>query len=393
MRASVRRQRQGVEVGGAVTLARLERFAAHDEAGFKGKGKNGGGKDAYKARALDAVHAQLRWFASNQIRNVASLAGNLATASPISDMNPVLVALGATATVAGVAAGTGTVEERRVPARSFFLGYRRVDLKPHEVITAITLPLPRSPFEFVQPYKQARRREDDISIVTGCIRVRLAPRSGGDGWVVEEAGLGFGGMAPTTVAAPQTEAFLQGKVWCQETVSEAARLLREEDLPLPAQVPGGQAEYRRTLPPSFLLKFFIRTSLDLAEMAAADKARASFSFAMGVWGAASVCVCAAGSTNRIEIDSPHLPPRHPQSLPPAPAIPEAERSAGRTFLTEPKPSSRGEQRFTAVRQGDGLQSGLLPVPHAPAASEELAKGRGAVGKPIPHKSALTQVRE
>lgn len=51
------------------------------------------------------MHAQLRWFASNQIRNVASLAGNLATASPISDLNPVLVALGATATVAGVAPG------------------------------------------------------------------------------------------------------------------------------------------------------------------------------------------------------------------------------------------------------------------------------------------------
>jgi xanthine dehydrogenase/oxidase len=51
------------------------------------------------------VHAQLRWFASNQIRNVASLAGNLATASPISDMNPVLVALGATATLAAQGPG------------------------------------------------------------------------------------------------------------------------------------------------------------------------------------------------------------------------------------------------------------------------------------------------
>lgn len=42
---------------------------------------------------------------------------------------------------------------------------------------------------------------------------------------------------------------------------------------------------------------------------------------------------------------------HKQSLPPAPAIPEAERSAARSFLTEPKPASRGEQRFTALRTG------------------------------------------
>lgn len=160
-------------------------------------------------------------------------------------------------------------EERVVPARAFFLGYRKVDLQPHEVIKAITLPLPQTRFEFVQPYKQARRREDDISIVTGCIRARLAPTAEGV-WVVEDAGLGFGGMAPTTVAAPKTEAFLKGKVWSEATVRAAMAVLRE-DLPLPANVPGGQAEYRRTLPPSFLLKFYLRTSLDLAEMAAGDK--------------------------------------------------------------------------------------------------------------------------
>lgn len=54
---------------------------------------------------------------------------------------------------------------------------------------------------------QARRREDDISIVTAGLRVRLQPQGGQ--WVVSEAGMGFGGMAPTTVAAPKTEAFLQ----------------------------------------------------------------------------------------------------------------------------------------------------------------------------------------
>jgi xanthine dehydrogenase/oxidase len=289
-----------------------------------------------------------------------------------------------------------------VPARAFFLGYRKVDLKPHEVIKAITLPLPQTAFEFVQPYKQARRREDDISIATGCVRMRLAPAAEGV-WVIEEAGLGFGGMAPTTVAAPKTEAFLQGKVWSQETIEAASKLLRE-DLPLPASVPGGQAEYRRTLPPSFLLKFFVKTSLDLAALAAADKVRVARCARVRMWmwmwmwidgwltdqpplALPSVAMPVKPHPRPCMPPPPHTPP---QSLPPAPTIPESERSAARSFLTEPKPSSRGEQRFTAVRTGDGLQD-ARPEPHAAAKPEEAAAGRGAVGKPIMHKSALAQV--
>ena len=57
--------------------------------------------------------------------------------------------------------------------------------------------------EFVRPFKQARRREGDISIVTSGMRVRLEPE--GSNWIVADAGLCFGGMASTTVAAPQTE--------------------------------------------------------------------------------------------------------------------------------------------------------------------------------------------
>jgi len=345
---------KGIEVGGAVTLARLEHFAAHDEAGFNSKE---GGREGWKARGLDAVHAQLRWFASNQIRNVASLAGNLATASPISDMNPVLISLGATVTLASQEGG-----ERVVPVREFFKGYRKVEMKEEEVIKSITLPLPSSPFEFIGPYKQARRREDDISIVTACLRVRLTPApscvpsslpsSPSAGWIIEEAGFGFGGMAPTTVAAPKTEAFLFGKPWTQGTILEAGKVLRE-DLPLPATVPGGQPEYRRTLPPSFLLKFFIKTTLELETYLSTSSSSSS--------------------------------------LPPAPIIPAADRSAARSFLTEPKPATRGEQKFTSVRAGDGLQQHTPSAPHTPASAAEVEKGRGAVGKPLMHKSALAQV--
>ena len=73
------------------------------------------------------------------------MAGNIATASPISDLNPMLCCLDATLELASAADGT-----RDLPIRDFFLGYRRVDLRPGEVIVAVRVPLTASPFEFVQ---------------------------------------------------------------------------------------------------------------------------------------------------------------------------------------------------------------------------------------------------
>jgi xanthine dehydrogenase/oxidase len=330
----------GVEIGAAVTLARLEHFIGDDKGPIKASDP--------RARPLLAIRNMLRWFASNQIRNVASVAGNIATASPISDLNPVLCACDAVLTL--VSQGQ-PLRTRRVRARDFFLSYRKVDLQPEEVIHSVMVPF-ASEWEFVGPFKQARRREDDISIVTGCIRVRLRPSQDGTGaWVVEEAGLGFGGMAPKTVTAPRTEAYLRGRPWSDETL-EGAYACLSEDLPLPPNVPGGQCEFRRSLPPSFLFKFYIQTCLDLQELLLAPGA------------------------------SPNLPP--------PPQVAAVDRSAALTFVTQPKPRTRGEQRYQVLEDGAGLQT-ARPVPHARVGAEEQAKGRGPVGKPLMHKSALAQV--
>ena len=81
-----------------------------------------------EGEAARACATMLRWFASTQIRNVASLGGNIATASPISDMIPTLLACGASLTAASEARG-----ERTVPLAGFVTGYRRVALEPDEV--------------------------------------------------------------------------------------------------------------------------------------------------------------------------------------------------------------------------------------------------------------------
>ena len=77
------------------------------------------------------MEQMIRWFASNQIRNVAALAGNICTASPISDLNPVLMALGASLKLASLD-GSNKASTRIVKMREFFLGYRKVDMKEND---------------------------------------------------------------------------------------------------------------------------------------------------------------------------------------------------------------------------------------------------------------------
>ena len=66
----------------------------------------------------------------------------------------------------------------QVAAEDFFLGYRKVDLAPSEVLLRVALPCTR-PHEFVREFKQAHRRDDDIAIVNAGMRVRLSPAAAG----------------------------------------------------------------------------------------------------------------------------------------------------------------------------------------------------------------------
>ena len=111
--------------------------------------------------APDAVRDWLQLFASPIIRNRATLGGNLATASPIGDGAPLLLALDAVLHIAGPAG------RRKAPLASFFTGYRQTSLGPGELLTAIELPKPL-PF-LARFYKVAKRRTDDISTVAAGI--------------------------------------------------------------------------------------------------------------------------------------------------------------------------------------------------------------------------------
>ncbi|KAM5349677.1 hypothetical protein ACJ41O_006182 [Fusarium nematophilum] len=207
-----------------------------------------------RALALEGLRKQLRYFAGRQIRNVASLAGSLATASPISDSAPILLAAGARVTVKSQRLGLFDI-----PLSSWFISYRTTALPEDGVITQVVIPLADDDSsEITKAYKQAKRKDDDIAIVTSGLRVRLN-RDG----LVEDSGFAFGGMAPTTVIASKAQQAVAGKRWAEVATLEAAMDALLQEFDLPHGVPGGMAHYRKVLTISMFFRFWHEVVSDL----------------------------------------------------------------------------------------------------------------------------------
>ena len=139
-------------------------------------------------------------FASLPIRNQATLGGNIANASPIGDMPPALLALGASLHL------DNGQQVRVIPLKGFFTGYRQTQLEKGEWISAIEIPL-LSKDNNVAAYKISKRMEDDISAVCAVFNLTLV-----DG-VVTSLQTGFGGVAATPETCPTLERALIGKQW------------------------------------------------------------------------------------------------------------------------------------------------------------------------------------
>ncbi|KAL5567147.1 hypothetical protein UlMin_030311 [Ulmus minor] len=231
----------GIEIGAAVRLSDLMKVL----------------RKVVKERAANETSScmafieQLKWFAGTQIKNVASVGGNICTASPISDLNPLWMAAGATFQVIDC---RGNV--RTIAAENFFLGYRRVDLARDEILHSVFLPWTK-PFEFVKEFKQAHRREDDIALVNAGMRVYLEKKD--ENWVVSDASIAYGGVAPLTISAKTTKEYLIGKSWNQELLQGALKVLCK-DILLKDGAPGGMVEFRQSLTLSFFFKFFLWVS-------------------------------------------------------------------------------------------------------------------------------------
>lgn len=151
--------------------------------------------------ALAGLHPDLgelmRRFASIQIRNAGTVGGNIANGSPIGDLPPALIALGARLVLR---AGR---QRRTLPLEDFFLAYGKQDRAPGEFVESVFVPRPGPEMRFACT-KLSKRFDQDISAVMAAFSVTL--RAG----KVSDARLAFGGMAATPKRALSAEAALIG---------------------------------------------------------------------------------------------------------------------------------------------------------------------------------------
>ncbi|XP_068446454.1 xanthine dehydrogenase/oxidase [Clinocottus analis] len=240
----VRHTEDGVVFGAACTLSHMAAVLRQEVETLP----------PHRTEVFLAVLEQLRWFAGLQIRNVAAVGGNIMTASPISDLNPVFMATGCKLTL------MDKDGSRVVPMDSaFFPGYRRTGLRPQEVLVSIEVPFSRRS-QFVSAFKQSPRREDDISVVTAAMSVSFAPGTA----AVQQLRLSYGGVAAVTTMATATARKLLGRHWGEELLQDACSSLAEE-LSLDPSAPGGMVTYRRTLTLSLFYKFYLTVLQKLTE--------------------------------------------------------------------------------------------------------------------------------
>jgi len=181
----------------------------------------------------------MKTFANPLVRNMSTIGGNIADASPIADTAPVLLVLDGRV-VLGSAGG-----ERTVPVEEFFTGPGTASIREDEVLRAIVLPIPR---KGCGRFVKLRLRNG-----TACSVASAAVWLAEDARKVENIRIAFGGVAPKPVRAFSTEKLFTGKVLdSREKVEKFALTTQEEIFPI-TDVRAG-AEYRKQVSVKLLVK-------------------------------------------------------------------------------------------------------------------------------------------
>ncbi len=194
---------------------------------------------------LPALFETLKVFGSLQIRNLATLGGNIGSASPIGDTPPILMAYEAQVEL------TSMLGTRKMLLSKFITGYRQTELAPDELITKIIVPIP-APDVVVKWYKISKRKDLDISTISGGFKLLLD-----DSQKVMDLELYYGGMAAMTKKAEKTQQYLVNKVWSREHVETAMNMIDDDFTPISDA--RASAYGRQVMARNILFKFWSET--------------------------------------------------------------------------------------------------------------------------------------
>ncbi len=214
----VKRLKNKLVIPARVTFARLQKYLTQDHEEFSGI---------------------LNVFASLQIKNSGTLVGNVVNGSPIADSIPFLMVSDAEVEVQSVKG------KKLIPIDEFFLGYKKLKLKPQEIVTAIHLPFHKGQ-QLSKLYKVSLRKDLDISAVTMAARFTLENKK------IKEARIAFGGVGPVVLRLKQVEKKWLGQNLNRSLLEDLSKSVGDWVTPL-SDVRGSK-EYRLLLCRNLLLK-------------------------------------------------------------------------------------------------------------------------------------------
>jgi xanthine dehydrogenase small subunit len=182
----------------------------------------------------------LKRYGSVQIRNVATMAGNIATASPIGDSLPLLLSLDASIVIESF--NKKTV----LPLKNFFISYRKTKLKKGQFISSIKIPILKE--NIFKAYKISKRIDDDISSVCASFNLAIVNKK------IKNIKIAYGGMAPIPKRAIHCEKTLLNSDLSEEVILKAQISLEKDFQPIDDM--RASKNYRMEIAKNLLMKCF-----------------------------------------------------------------------------------------------------------------------------------------
>ncbi len=216
----IEEKNNNIEVGAATPLIKFEKFILKYYPDF---------------------NSVLKRYGSVQIRNVCTIGGNIATASPIGDTLPILLSLNSEIVI------ETTKNKKILPLKNFFLSYRKTRLKKGEFIYSIKIPIYKN--NVFKAYKISKRFDDDISSLCASFNLEIVNKK------IKKAIIAYGGMAEIPKRATNCENFLNNTNLSLDNFEKAKNFLEKDFRPIDDM--RATKDYRIEVAKNLLIKFFL----------------------------------------------------------------------------------------------------------------------------------------